>query len=99
METAHKLIADNKNNLVKISDMVDQNKESIFINVKKQEDLEKRVKSITDDKIQACSHPLPGLMTVSSNVTIEDIMIGQSRYSAAVQLGNSVVISRNTYNS
>ena len=77
VETAHKIIADNKNNLVKTSDKADKNKESILINVKKQEDLEERVKSITDDRIHVCSHPSSGLMTGSSNVTIEDIMIGQ----------------------
>ena len=70
VETAHKMIADNKNNLDKISDKMDQNKESILINAKKQEDLEERVKSITDDKIRECSYTSQGLMTRSSNVTI-----------------------------
>ena len=47
------------------------------------------VKNFTDEKIRVCSHPSPGLITGSSNVTIDEIMIGQSRYSAAVQLVNS----------
>ena len=44
VETAHKIISDNKDNLVKISDNVDKNKENILINTKKQENLEEMFK-------------------------------------------------------
>ena len=35
VETAHQIISDNKDNLVKISDKVDKNKENILINTKR----------------------------------------------------------------
>ena len=55
---------------------------------KKQEQLEGLINSITSDRIRASSTTLE-LLTGSTGVSIESIMVNQARLSAAVQLGNT----------
>ena len=87
VKTAHTNISGNKNELAKVSDKVDQIKESVLSNTTKQEDLEVLVKRIMDEQIQASSNAVPGLLSGSKSVSIEDVMINQSCFSAAVPLG------------
>ena len=51
VKTAYRIISGTKYDLVKISNRVDQNKDTILINTKKQRKLEEMVKHITDERI------------------------------------------------
>ena len=66
----------------KIGNKVDQNKESIY-------ELEKSVKRINEEKEKPAVHTSLKIQTKGERLSIEDVMIGQARFSTAIQLGNS----------
>ena len=76
------------NELEKIGGKVDLNRHIILSNQKNQEELEKIVKRITEEKavLSICSS-LKIQTGAEGNLT-EDVMIGQARFSTAIQLGN-----------
>ena len=59
--------------------------ESILSNQKKQDELEKTVKRITEEKTV---HASPKIQTKDEGISIEDVMIGQVRFSIAIHVGN-----------
>ena len=73
----------------KIGSKLGRNRESILSNQKKQDELVKAVKRINEEKTEPAVHTSPKIQTKGEGLSIEDVMIGQVRFSTAIQLGNS----------
>ena len=76
------------NELEKIGGKVDLNRNNILLNQKKQEELEKIVKRITEKKAVPSICSSLKIQTEGEGILTEDVMIGQARFSTAIQLGN-----------
>ena len=93
VDAAHSKISDTDIKLTIGISRVSKNRDDITISKKENEEelkkLKELIEKITNERIQGFSFFTPNLMSGSSNVSIESVMIHQANFILAVQLGNS----------
>ena len=67
---------------MEIGNRVDHNKESVV-------ELEKSIVRMNKEKAELAVYPLPKIQTEGEGLSIKDVMMGQARFSTAIQLDNS----------
>ena len=91
IKTVETKVLKNEFELLIVKDKVIQNKKEMSMNSRQQEELKKLV----DERLNSTSYALPGIRYIRQGLTIESVLVGQAKYTAAIQLGNQPTLTLN----
>ena len=79
----------NETELVLVKGEVSQNKLQISMNYTRQEELKK----LLDERFNSTSCGLSDISSHGQGLTIQSVLVGQAKYTAAIQLGNRPIMT------
>ena len=90
-KTAETKVSKNESELDLVKEKVTHNELQISTCNKQQEDFKK----LFDERFNSTSHGLPDTPSYGQGLTIELVLVGQAKYTAAIQLGNRPTMTFN----